>query len=129
MGKRIAHIALVVREYDEAINFFIKKLDFHLIEDTQLSATKRWVLVGPEDKEGFSLLLARAANVEQARSIGKQRAFLFMNTDDFWGDYNKFKQRGIQFIRPPKKEPWGIVAVFEDLYGNKWDLIEPKLSQ
>ncbi|MCF6349026.1 MAG: VOC family protein [Flavobacteriaceae bacterium] len=128
MKQTIAHIALVVDDYDEAIKFYTKKLDFNLIEDTKLSEFKRWVLVSPPGAKECSLLLAKAANDKQSAFVGNQsgrRVFLFLYTDDFWRDYNKMVERGIHFIRPPKKEEYGIVAVFEDLYGNLWDLLEP----
>ncbi len=128
MHQKIAHIALVVKEYDEAIDFYTKKLDFKLIEDTQLSEEKRWVLVCPPGADECSLLLAKAANDEQSKSIGNQtggRVFLFLFTDDFWRDYHKMVERNIDFVRPPKEEAYGTVAVFKDLYGNQWDLFEP----
>lgn len=129
MKQKIAHIALVVKDYDEAIAFYTKKLSFNLIEDTQLSDEKRWVIIAPPNSTECSLLLAKAANNEQSLSIGNQtggRVFLFLYTDDFWRDYNKMLENEIIFIREPKKEPYGTVAVFKDLYGNLWDLIEPK---
>jgi catechol 2,3-dioxygenase-like lactoylglutathione lyase family enzyme len=129
MHQRIAHVALVVKDYDEAIQFYTTKLDFELIEDTQLSAEKRWVMVAPPGAKECNLLLAKAANDQQLYSVGNQtggRVFLFLFTDDFWRDFNKYKERNVNFVRPPKEEPYGIVAVFEDLYGNLWDLIEPK---
>jgi catechol 2,3-dioxygenase-like lactoylglutathione lyase family enzyme len=128
MKQKIAHIALVVRDYDEAIEFYTKKLDFILLEDTKLSEEKRWVLVAPPGAKECCLLLAKAANEEQKKSIGNQaggRVFLFLFTDDFWRDYNKMVDRNVRFIRSPKEEEYGKVAVFEDLYGNKWDLLEP----
>ncbi len=128
MKQRIAHIALVVKDYDEAIQFYTKKLDFILLEDTKLSDDKRWVVVAPPGAKECCLLLAKAANEKQSTSIGNQtggRVFLFLFTDDFWRDYNKMVDRRIKFVRPPKEEPYGIVAVFEDLYGNMWDLLEP----
>jgi catechol 2,3-dioxygenase-like lactoylglutathione lyase family enzyme len=128
MKQHIAHIALVVRDYDEAIKFYIEKLDFKLLEDTRLSDEKRWVLVAPPGAAECCLLLAKAANDRQAASIGNQtggRVFLFLHTDDFWRDYNKMVERNITFIRPPAQEEYGIVAVFQDLYGNLWDLIQP----
>lgn len=128
MKQRIAHIALVVKDYDEAIAFYTQKLDFRLVEDTQLSEEKRWVLVAPPGANECSLLLAKAANDRQAASIGNQtggRVFLFLFTDDFWRDYHKMKDREIEFVRPPKQEEYGMVAVFSDLYGNLWDLLEP----
>ena len=128
MKQTIAHIALIVKDYDEAIEFYTNKLDFQLLEDTRLSDDKRWVMIAPQGAKECSLLLAKAANKKQAASIGNQtggRVFLFLFTDDFWRDYQKMSERNIQFIRPPKEEEYGTVAVFEDLYGNLWDLIEP----
>ena len=128
MKQRIAHIALVVREYDEAIEFYTKKLDFELLEDTKIDESKRWVVIAPPGAKECCLLLAKAANEKQLASVGNQtggRVFLFLFTDDFWRDYNKMVERKIKFIRPPKEEPYGMVAVFEDLYGNMWDLLEP----
>ena len=127
MEKHIAHIALVVKEYDEAIHFYTQKLRFRLVEDTALTATKRWVLVGPGKSSEFCLLLAKAANQEQESRIGNQtggRVFLFLHTDDFWRDYKAFCHEGIEFVREPTVESYGTVAVFKDLYGNLWDLIE-----
>ena len=130
MQQRIANIALVVNDYDEAIQFYTEKLNFKLIEDTVLSETKRWVLVAPPgDALGCSLLLAKAANDEQRTRVGNQtggRVFLFLNTDDFWRDYNNLKSKGVTIVREPSEEPYGTVAVFSDLYGNLWDLIQPK---
>ena len=128
MKQHIAHIALVVKDYDEAINFYTKKLGFQLLEDTKLTEEKRWVMVAPPGAKECSLLLAKAANERQAASIGNQtggRVFLFLFTDDFWRDYNKYIEREIKFVRPPSQEAYGTVAVFEDLYGNLWDLIQP----
>lgn len=128
MKQHIAHIALVVKDYDEAIAFYTQKLNFRLLEDTQLTPEKRWVRVAPPGTEECSLLLARAANEKQEQSIGNQtggRVFLFLYTDDFWRDYDQMVERGIQFVREPSVEPHGTVAVFEDLYGNLWDFIEP----
>jgi catechol 2,3-dioxygenase-like lactoylglutathione lyase family enzyme len=128
MRQKIAHIALVVKDYDEAIKFYTEKLDFQLIEDTKLSEEKRWVLVAPTGAKECCLLLAKAADERQAASIGNQtggRVFLFLYTDDFWRDYNKMRDRNIHFVRPPKEEDYGMVAVFEDLYGNLWDLLQP----
>lgn len=128
MKQKIAHVALVVKDYDEAIDFYTKKLDFQLIEDTKLSEEKRWVIVSPPGALESCLLLAKAANKYQELSIGNQaggRVFLFLFTDDFWRDYNKMVDRNITFVRPPKQEDYGLVAVFEDLYGNLWDLLEP----
>ncbi len=128
MKQRISHIALVVEDYDDAIEFYTKVLDFELLEDTRLSETKRWVMVAPPGAKECCLLLAKAANKEQASRIGNQtggRVFLFLFTDDFWRDYNKMVSRGVHFVRLPHKEDYGRVAVFEDLYGNLWDFIEP----
>jgi len=128
MKQKIAHIALVVKDYDEAIEFYTQKLDFELIEDTKISEEKRWVIVAPKGTKGCSLLLAKAVNEKQFKSIGNQsggRVFLFLFTDDFWRDYNRMINRNIKFVRPPKEEDYGMVAVFEDLYGNMWDLLEP----
>lgn len=128
MKQRIAHIALVVEDYDDAIEFYTKKLDFTLLEDTRLSEEKRWVLVSPPGANECSLLLAKAANEEQTASIGNQtggRVFLFLFTDDFWRDYHRMTKKNVDFVRPPKEEEYGIVAVFKDLYGNQWDLLEP----
>lgn len=130
MKQSIVHVALVVRDYDEAIAFFTKKLHFTLIEDTyQPEQDKRWVVVAPPGSTGTTLLLSKASNVEQENFIGNQtggRVFLFINTDDFWRDYNEMLSRGINFVREPKEEAYGTVAVFEDLYGNLWDLLELK---
>lgn len=128
MKQSIAHVALVVRDYDEAIAFYTKKLGFTLVEDTyQPAQDKRWVLVAPPGSEGTSLLLARASNPEQEPFIGNQsggRVFLFLRTDNFWRDYDRMVSVGITFVRAPKLESYGTVAVFEDLYGNLWDLVE-----
>ena len=130
MHQSIIHIALVVRDYDEAIDFYCRKLHFALVEDTyQPEQDKRWVVVSPPGSSGTSLLLARASTPEQAAFIGNQaggRVFLFLRTDDFWRDYNEMLALGIRFVREPKTADYGIVAVFEDLYGNLWDLIEPQ---
>ena len=128
MKQSIVHIALVVNDYDEAIAFYTEKLHFTLIEDTyQPEQDKRWVVVAPPGSHGTTLLLAKASKPEQIPFIGNQaggRVFLFLNTDDFWRDYNEMVVRGIKFIRPPKQESYGLVAVFEDLYGNRWDLLQ-----
>ena len=130
MGQAIVHVALVVRDYDEAIEFYTNKLGFTLLEDTyQPEQDKRWVVVAPPGSQGTTLLLARASNPEQATFIGNQsggRVFLFLNTDDFWRDYKDFASRGVKFVRAPKEEEYGTVAVFQDLYGNLWDLLELK---
>jgi lactoylglutathione lyase len=125
--QQIGYVALVVRDYDEAIEFYRQKLDFVLIEDTPLDASKRWVLMAPRGSEGTRLLLAKAASPEQATRIGDQtggRVFLFLHTNDFWRDYTEYVARGVVFRRAPKEEPYGTVAVFEDLYGNLWDLLQ-----
>lgn len=129
MNQRIANVALVVDDYDDAIQFYTQKLNFMLIEDTKLSETKRWVLVAPQGEAGTRLLLAKADGDEQKSRIGNQtggRVFLFLFTDDFWRDYRNMQANAITFVRPPAEEPYGTVAVFEDLYGNLWDMIEPK---
>jgi len=128
MKQYLAHIALVVEDYDEAIQFYTERLNFRLIEDTRLSDEKRWVVVAPPGATECSLLLAKRANNSQKAAIGNQtggRVFLFLFTDDFQRDYDRMVQEGISFVRPPKEEPYGTVAVFEDLYGNMWDLLEP----
>lgn len=130
MKQAIVHVALVVRDYDEAIEFYTKKLHFTLVEDTyQPEQDKRWVVVAPPGSTGTTLLLARASKPEQEAFIGNQsggRVFLFLNTDDFWRDYNHMVSNEIKFVREPKQQPYGMVAVFEDLYGNLWDLLELK---
>lgn len=129
MKQRIVQIALVVDDYDQAIEFYTQKLRFVLVEDTRLSATKRWVVVAPPGDGECKLLLAKAANEEQSSRVGNQtggRVFLFLHTDDFWRDYQRLTEAGVQFVREPTEEPYGTVSVFKDLYGNLWDLIEPK---
>jgi catechol 2,3-dioxygenase-like lactoylglutathione lyase family enzyme len=129
----IVHIALVVRDYDEAIEFYTKKLGFSLVEDVyQPEQDKRWVVVAPPGSNGPSLLLARASTPEQGRFVGNQtggRVFLFLGTDDFWRDHARLTSLGITFVREPKNEPYGTVAVFKDLYGNLWDLLELKKAR
>ncbi|MBK9503798.1 MAG: VOC family protein [Chitinophagales bacterium] len=128
MYQRIAHITLVVEDYDDAIEFYTQKLDFQLLEDTKLSDEKRWVMLAPKGAKECCLLLAKAANERQSKSIGNQtggRVGFFLFTDDFWRDYNIMKDRQINFVRPPETFEYGTVAVFEDLYGNLWDFIEP----
>jgi len=129
MKQSIIHVALVVRDYDEAIDFFCNRLHFSLVEGTyQPEQDKRWVVVAPPGSVGTSILLARATTPEQSAAIGHQtggRMFLFLSTDNFWRDYNEMLSSGIRFIREPKIAPYGTVAVFEDIYGNQWDLIEP----
>ena len=128
MKQSIVHIALVVRDYDEAIAFYTETLNFRLIEDTyQPEQDKRWVVVSPPGSTGTTLLLARTSKPEQEPFIGNQtggRIFLFLNTDDFWRDYDDMVLKGIEFVREPKKESYGMVAVFKDLYGNLWDLLQ-----
>jgi catechol 2,3-dioxygenase-like lactoylglutathione lyase family enzyme len=129
MKQHIAHITLLVKDYDDAIKFYTEKLGFDLIEDTVLSEAKRWVLVRPKGAAECSLLLAKAANEQQNDNVGNQtggRVFLFLYTDDFWRDYKTMVTKGISFVRQPAEEVYGVVAVFEDLYGNLWDLIERK---
>ena len=128
MNQRIAHISLVVKDYDDAIEFYTKKLNFTLIEDTKIDENKRWVMVAPPGAKECCLLLAKAANERQTESVGNQtggRVGFFLFTDDFWRDYNTMTDRNINFIRTPTEFEHGTVAVFEDLYGNLWDLIEP----
>ncbi|NJO01370.1 MAG: VOC family protein [Bacteroidia bacterium] len=128
MKQHLAHIALLVADYDEAIAFYTQKLRFRLVEDTVLSETKRWVLVAPPGAQECCLLLAKAATDVQKAFVGNQsggRVFLFLFTDHFMRDYQRMLEEGIRFVRPPVKEAYGTVAVFEDLYGNLWDLIEP----
>jgi catechol 2,3-dioxygenase-like lactoylglutathione lyase family enzyme len=130
MIQSIVHIALVVREYDDAIDFYTNKLNFTLIEDTFLpEENKRWVVVAPPGSVGTTVLLAKASKPEQEPFVGNQaggRVFLFLNSDDFWRDYNEMTAKGIEFVREPKEQPYGTVAVFKDLYGNLWDLLELK---
>lgn len=128
MAQTLALVALVVRDYDEALGFYVGVLGFELIEDTNLGGEKRWVVVAPPGGAGARLLLARAVGPEQSSRIGDQtggRVFLFLNTDDLAADHARLTAAGVRFVRPPKREPYGTVAVFEDLYGNLWDLIEP----
>jgi len=128
MKQSIVHIALVVKDYYEALDFYINKLNFTLIEDTyQPEQDKRWVVVSPPGSKGTTLLLARASKPEQEPFIGNQtggRVFLFLNTDDFWRDYHNMVAKGIKFVREPKQAEYGMVAVFKDLYGNLWDLLQ-----
>ena len=128
MKQAIAHIALVVKDYDQAIEFYTQKLGFVLLEDTyQPEQDKRWVVIAPANSEGATILLARASNPEQEAFIGHQaggRVFLFLSTDNFWHDYQTILEKGVKFVREPKTLDYGTVAVFKDLYGNLWDLIE-----
>ena len=129
MAQTIGHVTLVVRNYDEAIEFFTKAIGFELLEDSQLDRRKRWVVVGPRGASVTTLLLAEAATEEQRASIGNQaggRVFLFLQTDDFWKDYRRMVAAGVRFHEQPREESYGVVAVFEDLCGNKWDLIQRK---
>lgn len=131
MNQKIASMSLVVRDYDEAIHWYCGVLGFTLVEDTPLTDAKRWVRVAPDESSDFTLLLARAVTPEQNSRIGNQtggRVFLFLNTDNFWRDYRALSDKGVAFVRPPTQEPYGTVAVFEDLYGNLWDLIEPRMG-
>jgi len=129
MKQSLGLVSVVVRDYDEALEFFVGKLGFTLIEDTHVpEQSKRWVVVSPPGASESRLLLARASSPEQESRIGAQaggRVFLFLYTDDFWRDYERFKGRNVEFVRPPRQEPYGTVAVFKDLYGNMWDLLQP----
>lgn len=129
MPQSIGYVALVVREYDEAIAFFAGVLGFEVVEDTDLGEGKRWVLVRPRGSGGTCLLLARAATPEQAARVGDQtggRVGFFLHTDDFRRDYDALRSRGVRFSEAPREEKYGTVAVFEDLYGNRWDLLQPR---
>lgn len=129
MGQFLNTVSLVVNDYDEAIDFYTRKLDFELIEDMRISDEKRWVLVAPRGAKEARILLAKAANAEQAKSIGNQtggRVFLFLQTDNFWNDYQNMKERGVVFCETPREETYATVVVFQDLYGNKWDLLQPR---
>ena len=131
MKQTLGLVSLVVRDYDEALAFYVGKLGFTLVEDTfQAEQNKRWVVIEPPGAagQGSKLLLARGVNPEQVSRVGNQtggRVFLFLYTDDFWRDFNAYKAAGVVFVREPMKAPYGTVAVFEDLYGNRWDLVEP----
>ena len=128
MKQSIVHIALVVRDYDEAINFYTNVLKFELLEDTYIpEQDKRWVVVSPPNSNGVTLLLTKASKPEQEPFVGNQtgnRVFLFLNTDDFWRDYNDMVSKGVEFVRKPEDADYGMVAVFRDLYGNLWDLLQ-----
>lgn len=130
MQQSLGLVSLVVRDYDEALAFFVGKLGFSLAEDTHVpEQAKRWVVVSPPGASESRLLLARASTPEQESRIGRQtagRVFLFLYTDDFRRDYDRYRANGVEFVRPPKEEPYGTVAVFKDLYGNLWDLLQPK---
>ncbi len=126
MSRTLASVSLLVHDYDEAIEFFTRALRFHLIEDTPMTPEKRWVVVAPQQASGASLLLARAANEEQRLHVGNQtggRVFLFLHTDHFWDDYAHMKAQGVRFTEEPRREEYGTVVVFLDLYGNKWDMV------
>ena len=128
MPQRVAHVALLVRDYDEAIAWYVDVLGFALLQDEALAGGKRWVLVAPTGGRGTALLLARAATPAQAAHVGDQaggRVFLFLHTDDFARDHAAMQARGVRFVEAPRHEAYGTVAVFEDLYGNRWDLVEP----
>lgn len=128
MTQHIAQLALLVDDYDRAIAWYTEMLGFELIEDTALSATKRWVLLAPKGSDGCRILLARAASPEQIAAIGNQsggRVFLFLHTDDFVRDHAHMVSKGVEFVRAAEQQPWGLVAVFRDLYGNLWDLVQP----
>jgi uncharacterized glyoxalase superfamily protein PhnB len=131
MRQAVALVSLVVRDYDEALEFYVRTLGFTLVEDTYVpEQNKRWVVVAPVGQPGAHLLLARAADAEQTAHIGNQtggRVFLFLHTDDFRRDYDRYVASGVEFVRPPREEPFGTVAVFRDLYGNLWDLVQPRL--
>jgi catechol 2,3-dioxygenase-like lactoylglutathione lyase family enzyme len=130
MKQSLGLVSLVVRDYDEALSFFVGKLGFVLVEDTFVpEQSKRWVVVSPPGANESRLLLAQASSPEQESRVGQQtagRVFLFLHTDDFWRDYEQYKAKGVEFVRAPKEEPYGVVAVFKDLYGNLWDLLQPK---
>ncbi len=129
MKQYIAHVALIVDDYDDAIAFYTQKIGFELIEDTKLSEEKRWVLIKPKGATETAILLAKASNTEQESRIGNQtggRVFIFLYTDNLWRDYHIMIEKGVKFVREPKEEIYGTVAVFTDLYGNQWDLLEPK---
>lgn len=129
MQQRLGAVSVLVRDYDEALAFYVGALGFELIEDSPRGPGKRWVLVAPRGGDGARLLLARAATPEQQAQIGNQcggRVWLFLQTDDFWRDYRRMRDRGVRFCETPREEPYGIVAVFEDLYGNRWDLLQSK---
>ena len=130
MKQSLGLVSLVVRDYDEALSFFVGKLGFSLVEDTIVpEQSKRWVVVSPPGASESRLLLAKASSPEQESRVGQQtggRVFLFLHTDDFWRDYEQYTAKGVEFVRPPKEEPYGVVAVFKDLYGNLWDLLQPK---
>ena len=129
MNQRLAHVTVLVRRYDEAIAFYTEVLGFRLVADQNLGEGKRWVVVAPLGESGCGLLLAEAKTDEEMQGVGQQgagRVWLFLHTDDFWRDYAALQARGLRFLETPRSESYGHVAVFEDLYGNRWDLLEPK---
>ena len=132
MNQSIGQVALLVRDYDEALKFYVDTLGFELVEDTPIHAqNKRWVVVAPRGRNSLRLLLARATDDEQRSRVGNQtggRVFLFLHTDDFWRDFRSYKSKGVAFVRDPREEPYGTVAVFKDLYGNLWDLLQPSAA-
>ena len=131
MPSHLAHVALLVRDYDEALAYFVGRLGFRLVEDTRLAADKRWVLVAPPGAREAALLLARAVGPEQEAAVGRQgggRVFLFLHTDDFARDFAALRARGVTFTGAPREEAYGTVAVFDDLYGNRWDLVQPRTA-
>ena len=128
MSQQLAHVALLVRDYDEAIQYYTDKLGFQLLTDTPLGGGKRWVLVAPQGSAASALLLAKADNAEQLSRVGNQtggRVFLFLTTDDFWRDYHQLQAKGVRFQEAPRQEAYATVVVFADLYGNLWDLLQP----
>jgi len=128
MPQSLAHVTFLVRDYDEALAFFTESLGFRVVENSPLPGNKRWLVVAPPGSQGASLLLALAATPEQLQQVGNQgggRVFLFLHTDDFWRDYRLMLAANIKFLESPRQEPYGTVAVFEDLHGNKWDLLQP----
>jgi catechol 2,3-dioxygenase-like lactoylglutathione lyase family enzyme len=128
MSQSITHLTLLVRNCDEALEFYTQNLGFHLLQDTPLPGNKRWLLVAPPNSRGAALLLAEADTPEQSLAVGNQtggRVFLFLHTSDFWRDYKAYQSRGVRFLETPREETYGTVAIFEDLYGNKWDLLQP----
>ena len=130
MNQRLAHVTIVVRDYDEALEFYTSKLLFRVIEDTRLSEEKRWILIAPQGNGDTCVLLAKAVNERQAASVGNQtggRVAFFLHTDDFWRDFEVLKRNEVRFVREPQEQEYGTVAVFEDLYGNLWDLVEPNI--
>jgi catechol 2,3-dioxygenase-like lactoylglutathione lyase family enzyme len=133
MSQTIGLVTVVVRDYDEALDFYVKTLGFTLVEDSFVpEQNKRWVVVAPPGSTGAGLVLGRAVNDDQASRIGRQtggRVFLFLYTDDFWRDFNAYRSRGVRFVRDPAEQPYGTVAVFEDLYGNLWDLVQLRSGQ